>query len=94
MLPDGPGTAVDLPAVRAGFLRAAAEGVGDASAAAQMLTNGHGGPVDPAAAMVLFCNAAAQRNPAAPYALQVLEPNVLAVLEPVEWEWCISLRVR
>ena len=74
--PKGWGTAQDLPAARAGFLRAAAEGIGDAAAAAgEMLVNGRGGPSDRPAAMALFHAAAAQGNRAAQYALGVLEPN-------------------
>ena len=76
MLAEGWGTAQDLPAARAGFLRAAAEGIGDAAAAAgEMLVNGRGGPPDRPAAMALFHEAAARGNRAAQYALEVLEPN-------------------
>ena len=61
MLDEGRGTAQDLPAARAGFLRAAAEGIGDAAAiAGEMLVNGRGGPADWPAAMVLFRDAAAR----------------------------------
>jgi uncharacterized protein len=75
MLYEGRGTAQDLPAARAGFLRAAAEGIGDAAAiAGEMLVNGRGGPADWPAAMVLFRDAAAQGNQAAQHALNVLEP--------------------
>ena len=73
MLAEGRGTAQDLPAARAGYLLAAAEGIGDA-AAGEMLVNGRGGPADWPAAMALFHNAAAQGNRAAQHALKVLEP--------------------
>jgi hypothetical protein len=74
MLYEGRGTAQDLPAARAGFLRAAAEGNDDAAAVAgEMLVNGRGGPADRPAAMALFRDAAAQGNPAAQHALKVLE---------------------
>jgi TPR repeat protein len=76
MLAEGRGTAQDLPAARADFLLAAAEGIGDAAVVAgEMLVNGRGGPPDRPAAMALFHAAAAQGNRAAQYALEVLEPN-------------------
>ena len=76
MLFEGRGTAQDLPAARADFLRAAAEGIGDAAVVAgEMLVNGRGGAPDRPAAMTLFHAAAAQGNRAAQYALEVLEPN-------------------
>ena len=75
MLAEGRGTTQDLPAARAGYLLAAAEGIGDAAAAAgEMLVNGRGGPADWPAAMALFRNAAARGNRAAQHALKVLEP--------------------
>jgi TPR repeat protein len=75
MLSEGRGTAQDLPGARALYLRAAADGIGDAAAAAgEMLVNGRGGPSDWPAAMALFRDAAAQGNPAAQHALKVLEP--------------------
>jgi uncharacterized protein len=76
MLAEGRGIAQDLPAARADFLRAAAEGIGDAAVVAgEMLVNGRGGPADRPAAMAMFHAAAAQGNRAAQYALEVLEPN-------------------
>jgi len=76
MLAEGRGgVAADLAAARAGYLRAASEGNGDAAVAAgEMLVNGRGGPPDRQAAMALFTNAAERGNKGAQYALNVLEP--------------------
>jgi TPR repeat protein len=76
MLAEGRGIAQDLQAARACYLRAAAEGNGDAAVAAgEMLVNGRGGPPDRPAAMALFGTAATQGHKGAQYALQVLEPT-------------------
>ncbi len=75
MMDEGRGTAQDSPAARAFYLRAAAEGNGDAATAAgEMLVNGRGGLPDRPAAMRLFLGAAARGHKGAQYALSVLEP--------------------
>ena len=75
MLAEGRGAATDLPAARACFLRASADGNGDATvAAAEMLVNGRGGPPDQPTAMRMFGHAAAQGHRGAQFALEVLQP--------------------
>ena len=75
MMDEGRGTAQDPTAARALYLRAAAEGNGDAAmAAGEMLVNGRGGLPDRPAAMRLFVGAAARGHKGAQYALSVLEP--------------------
>ena len=75
MLMEGRGGPVDLPAARACFLRAAADGNWDAVVVvAEMLVNGRGGPPDRPTAMRMFDRAAAQGHKGAQYALAVLQP--------------------
>lgn len=73
MLAEGRGAALDLPAARMLFLRAAEQGLRDAEAAAgEMLINGRGGAPDPAAATILFTRAAASDHAGALFALGIL----------------------
>jgi len=76
MLSEGRGIAQNLQAARTGFLRAAADGNGDAAVAAgEMLVNGRGGPPDRAAAMALFTDWAERGHKGAQYAVRVLVPE-------------------
>jgi TPR repeat protein len=82
MLAEGRGIAADQAAARDCYLRAAAEGNGDAAVAAgEMLVNGRGGPADRERGMQLFMDAAARGHAGAQYALDVLAAEEAVALE-------------